>query len=423
MTTRPARPNARYRLALAIDRRVGSLLCWLLLAAKALRRTQPPLPPAEVERILLLKMWGMGSIVLVSSIFRETRRLYPNAKIDVITLHENLALLALYPEVERKFALDLSRGVVSFLFQTLSMLRRLRRERYDLLLDFEFFTRFSAIFSFLAGARRTHGFSAKSQARGRLHDVEVPFNSYQHVAVNFLSLLRGGAMEPSPREEVFGQPVLPLLAAPAAAWERCRAALEADRAFDGARALVVVNPNAGDMALERRWPAERVVELLRDLVREPVNVVLTGSPGERAYVDALVGASGVAERLVNLAGRIGIPELIALLGRARVVVSNDSGPLHLAAAAGADTVALFGPETPVLYGPLTSRSGQRHSVHYRALACSPCMFVHDNKELSCWFARAVCLTGIEPRAVLESVRGHLAEGDAARERLATTVRE
>ena len=168
-----------------------------------------------------------------------------------------------------------------------------------------------------------------------------------------------------------------------------------------------MNPNAGDMALERRWPAERVVELLRELAREPVDVALTGAPGERTYVGSIVAASGVAERLVDLSGKIGIPELIALFARARVVVSNDSGPLHLAAAAGADTVALFGPETPVLYGPLSAREGQRHSVHYRALACSPCMFVHDNKELSCWFAKAVCLTGIEPRDVLESVRARL----------------
>ncbi len=412
---RPARPNRRYRLALAIDRRLGSLLCALLLAAKALLgRARPAQDPAEVRRILLVKFWGMGSIVLVSSIFREARRLYPNARIDVLTLQENQALLALYPEVERRLTLDLARGVPSFLAQTLGLLWRLRRERYDLLLDLEFFTRFSALFSFLAGARRTHGFSAKGQARGRLHDVEVPFNGYQHVAVNFLSLLRGAAMEPSPRDEVLGRPALPRLLAPEGARERCEAALRAEPAFAPGRALVVINPNAGDMALERRWPAERVIELLRELVHEPVNVVLTGAPGERAYVESIVDASGVGERLVSLAGKLTIPELIALFAAARVVVSNDSGPLHLAAAAGADTVALFGPETPVLYGPLLAREGQRHALHYRALACSPCMFVHDNKELSCWFAKAVCLTGIEPREVLASVRAGLAANASAR---------
>jgi lipopolysaccharide heptosyltransferase II len=404
---RPARPNARYRLALAIDRRLGSFLCWLLLAARSLRRTRPAQRPEAVQRILLLKMWGMGSIVLVSSLFHEARRLYPNARIDIITLHENLSLLELYSDVDRKYSLDLSRGVFSFLWQTLAMLRRLRSEHYDLVLDLEFFTRFSAIFSFLSGARRTHGFSAKSHARGRLHDVEVPFNSYQHVAVNFRSLLRGAAMEPSPIEEILGRAVLPLLEAPADAWDRCRTLLEAAPAFDSQRPLVVVNPNAGDMALERRWPAERMAELLGQLAKEPVNLVLTGSPSERVYVESIANEEGVARRVVSLAGLIGIPELIALFAHARVVVSNDSGPLHLAAAAGTDTVALFGPETPTLYGPLLARTGQSHSVHYRGLACSPCMFVHDNKELSCWFANAVCLTGIEPSEVLESVQARL----------------
>jgi lipopolysaccharide heptosyltransferase II len=404
---RPARPNARYRIALAIDRRLGSLLCSLLLGAKALRRTRPEQRSGEVQRILLLKMWGMGSIVLVSSIFQEARRLYPNARIDVITLHENLSLLELYSDVDRKYSLDLSQGVFSFLWQTLTMLRRLRSEHYDLLLDLEFFTRFSAIFSFLSGARRTHGFSAKSEARGRLHDVEVPFNSYQHVAVNFRSLLRGAAMEPSPREEILGRAALPLLEAPAEAWDRCRALLEAAPGFDPNRPIVALNPNAGDMALERRWPAERMLALLRELANESVNLVLTGSPGERAYVESIANEPSVAGRIVSVAGLIGIPELIALFAHARVVVSNDSGPLHLAAAAGTDTVALFGPETPVLYGPLLARKGQIHSVHYRGLACSPCMFVHDNKELSCWFANAVCLTGIEPSEVLESVHARL----------------
>jgi hypothetical protein len=66
-------------------------------------------------------------------------------------------------------------------------------------------------------------------------------------------------------------------------------------------------------------------------------------------------------------------------------------------------VALFGPETPTLYGPLRAVPGQRHAVHYLRLGCSPCMFVHDNKVLSCWFSKARCMTGIGSRDVLASV--------------------
>ncbi len=112
--------------------------------------------------------------------------------------------------------------------------------------------------------------------------------------------------------------------------------------------------------------------------------------------------------MVNLAGKSHIGELVALLAHAEVVVSNDSGPMHIAAAVGTSIVALFGPETPVLYGPLCASPGQRHAVHYLGLRCSPCMFVHDNKVLSCWFSQAQCMTGIAVSDVFASVQTLLA---------------
>ncbi len=417
---RPARPNRRYQLALAIDRWAGRLLCGALLPLRRLRRSSA-LPPADVRKVLLVKLWGMGSVVLASPLFGEIRARHPQARIDFLTLRENQALLGLYPQLGRCFTLDLSRGILAFLGQTLRILFAVRRERYDLLLDLEFFTRFSAILAFLGRARRSHGFSAKGSWRGKLHDVEVPFNVYRHVAANFLALLRGEPIDVPVRLDLASPSALPRLAVPPAAWQTCRETLARDPAWQEARPLVVVNPNAGDMALERRWPAERTLELLDALLaREPVNLVLTGAPSERPYVESLVARLQRPERVVNLAGRIGIPELVALLGRAQVVVTNDSGPLHLAAAAGACTVALFGPETPTLYAPLRAREGQRHAVHYLQLPCSPCMFVHNNKVIDCWFAQARCMTGITAGDVLRSVDQLLAgeRGEAgARTRL------
>jgi lipopolysaccharide heptosyltransferase II len=405
---RPSR--RRYEIALWIDRRVGPLLCAILLGVKRMlprRRAMPP--PEAVRRILLLKMWGMGSIVLASPLLARLRALYPGARIDFATLAENRAVLGLYPGMGRVISIDIARGVPRFLLETLRMIWRLRRERYDLLLDLEFFTRFSAIFSFLVGPAWSHGFSAKGKWRGRLHDLEVPFNAYAHVTQNFLTLLSGDYMRPIDGAALDGPAVLPHLEAPPGAWERCRARLAEDPAWRGGLPLVVVNPNAGDMALERRWPVERVAELLRLLcARGDLDVVLVGSPAERAYVDEVARSSGTADRLVNLAGRSDLSELVALLAHASVVVTNDSGPMHLAAAAGASTVALFGPETPTLYRPLRSAPGQRHAVHYLGLGCSPCMFVHDNKVLSCWFSQARCMLGIAASEVMASVEAILA---------------
>ncbi len=408
---RPARPNRSYELALAIDRWLGRVLCAALLPARRLRREGKEGVRGQVSKVLLIKLWGMGSLVLTSPLVREIRARHPHARIDFLTLRENAALLELYPDLGRRITLDLSRGVPAFLVETLRTIFRVRRERYDLLLDLEFFTRFSAIFAFLVRAGRSHGFSAKGSWRGRLHDVEVPFNGYHHVAENFLTLLRGEPIDAPLRVDLAAPDFLPLLRVPEQKWQSCRQILGAEEAWREPRPLVVVNPNAGDMALERRWPAERMIEFLDGLVaRNDVNVVLSGSAPERDYVDSLCQRLHAPERVVNLAGRIDLAQFVALLSRAQVVVTNDSGPLHLAAASGAHAVALFGPETPVLYGPLRSREAQHHRVHYLQLPCSPCMFVHNNKVVDCWFAQARCMTGIRATDVLRSVGELLAPG-------------
>lgn len=399
--TQPRRP---YSVALWIDRWIGTVICALLALAKKGLSSRKSVASQEVEKVLLLKMWGMGSIVLASPLFERIRAKYPRARIDFVTLSENVAILDLYPVLGKTFTIDLGRGIPHFLSATVRTILAIRRERYDLILDLEFFTRFSAIFSLCALPRRSHGFSAKGKWRGRLHDVEVPFNAYNHVSLNFLDLLQGDPMDPVDSFVVSRANALPAIAAPQGCWESCQRVLREDAAYRPAEPIVVVNPNAGDMALERRWPPEQVGEFLRDLcAQRTVNVVVTGSKSEREYVESVVNASGTAHRVINLAGRISIVELVALFEHAAVCVTNDSGPLHIASAAGTSTVALFGPETPILYGPLRSRDEQRHAVHYMKLACSPCMFVHDNKVLSCWFAQAKCMTGITPSAVLASI--------------------
>jgi lipopolysaccharide heptosyltransferase II len=403
--------SSRFQKALWIDKWLGPVLCATLLAAKQLRRRERPIPPAEtVRRVLVLKLWGMGSIVLASPLLQELRARYPEARIVFVTLEENAAILSCVPAIDGSITIDLSRGIPRFFLQTLAVIWRVRRERYDLLMDLEFFTRFSAIFSFLARPRCSYGFSSKGSMRGQLHDAEVPFNTYNHVVLNFLSLLRGKPVEPLPEFEIAGPRVLPAIAASDATAAALARRLAAKPGFREGRSLVAVNPNAGDMALERRWPEKRMLDFLKGLcTAEDVNVVLTGGPSEREFVASLVDASGLGERVVNLAGEIGIDELVALFNRSDVVVTNDSGPLHIAAAAGASVVALFGPETPTLYGPLRSRPEQHHTVHYRRMACSPCMFVHDNKVLDCWFAQALCMRGIAAEDVLASVRERLAE--------------
>jgi ADP-heptose:LPS heptosyltransferase len=92
-------------------------------------------------------------------------------------------------------------------------------------------------------------------------------------------------------------------------------------------------------------------------------------------------------RLLDVSGGLSLGELCALFSRADLVVSNDSGPMHVAAALGAPTLGLFGPETPRRYGPL----GARALALWDAPPCGPCINVHDNKLAECIFGRAECM--------------------------------
>jgi len=378
----------------AVDRYLGPLVSALLRPLVLLRGSEG----SRVHRVLVIKFWGLGSLSLATPAVRALRKRHPQARVELLTLAGNLAFaegLGLYDGVR---CLELKGGGRRALLGRLyRMLRGLRRARYDRVYDFEFFTWFSVIASIVSGAPRTFGFAAPGARRGGLHTDTVPFNRYWHVARNFRALAGGESGREVAPEEVAAFRVLPSHEFELAA------VLQPQE-----RPLIVLNPNAGDLAPERRWPAERFAALAARLIREDgARVVVTGSAAERDKTASVLRAAGPlpADRLVDLGGSLSIGALHALLQRADLVISNDSGPMHLAAAQGVPTLGLFGPETPQMYAPL----GVHTRVHYAPPLCSPCINVHDAKVLSCIHGQPECLMRIEVEQVLASARGLLEE--------------
>jgi lipopolysaccharide heptosyltransferase II len=369
------------------DRALGLVACTALQPWRALRRLRSgAAQPEPARRVLLIKFWGLGSLQLLTPAVGTLRRRHPEAELVLLTLSENAAFVRGLGVFDRVEALDVrAPGWAAVALRILALVRRLRRARYERVYDFEFFTRFSAVVSFLVGAPRTTGFSSTSAWRGRLHTDDVPFNRYWHVARNFRALAGGEDGEDVPLGELRRHPVTDLDR------EGLLARLaEAGLAPDAP--LVALNPNAGRLSLERRWPVARFAALARRVLeRTDHSVVLVGSEGERAHTrEVLAAAGGDPRRLVEVAGRLSLGELSALFERADAVVSNDSGPMHLAAAQGAPTLGLFGPETPQMYRPL----GPRAEALYRPTVCSPCINVHQGKLATCIHGHPECLENI-----------------------------
>jgi ADP-heptose:LPS heptosyltransferase len=387
----------------AADRWLGRLAFAALQPWRLMRQILGPRESGD--HVLLLKFWGLGSIQLLGPAVAALKRRHPDARLVFVTLQENAEFaraLGLFDEVR---TLDVRAqpslaGWVRIGWRIARLVRVLRAERYRAVYDFEFFTRFSAFVAFLCGAPDSHGFSAPGVWRGGFHRRTTPFNRYWHVARNFRALAGGENGRDVAIDEVVG-------CEPSA---EARAALE--RRLDAAAArgpLVVVNANAGRLSLERRWPAARHAELSRLLADEDeATVVLVGAPSEVAHVAEVRALAGATRRgaVLDWSGRLAFDEFLALLARADLVVSNDSGPMHIAAAMGTPTLGLFGPETPVLYGPLGARA---HAL-WKPVVCSPCINVHNNKQVTCWRGTPECLTGIAVQEVLTEARVLLSGG-------------
>lgn len=394
------------KIALLIDRVIGPMLCWpLVLIGRPIRKKLARPAEGAPTRILLVKMWGIGSIILATPLLRSIRQTYPNARVDFLSLSQNRPILEILPWVDRVYTVSLDKGLFQFAVETVRLIGTLRRVRFDVVFDLEFFTFFSAILTFLIAPSESRGFGSNRHVRGRLHTSQAPFSSDSHVATNFEALLS----EPGVAIIRRAAPHLPQIQQDAGIAQRVTARLAAHHSWLPDRPLVVANPNASDLALERRWPAGQFAELLRLIADErEVNIALIGSRSERRHVESVIAFSK-RDDLINVAGELDLRELIELLRQATVLVTNDSGPLHLASAVGTATVSLFGPETPTLYGPLTSTPNQEHIVHYERLQCSPCINVHANKEVLCWYAEARCMTSILPRDVAASISSILGD--------------
>src|SRR3989339_811911 len=175
-----------------VDKYAGWILCTLLsfidFFIKPFKNNEGTAGLNSTKNILVMKFWGMGSIILSTPLLQALRGRFPGAKIHFLTLSRNRDIVKMFEPVDGVITLDIDHGPNGFLLSFIRIVRAMRKLKIDILFDLEFFTRFSAIVTYLSGARERIGFKAWEVWRGRLHTIGVPFNRYWHVTRNFYNL-------------------------------------------------------------------------------------------------------------------------------------------------------------------------------------------------------------------------------------------
>lgn len=283
-------------------------------------------------KILLVRLGALGDIVHGLPVAAALRSAWPGAQLDWLVDARHARFLELVPIV-RPVAVDSRRAA-----PLLAAIRALRRERYDAAVDMQGLIK-SATLARLSGATRVIGF-------GRLHLREPAASFFYserrdppaagHVIEKNLSLLAAFGLDDRARRFPIAVPD-----------SNASSAVQASVAQAGRSGYALLNPGAAWP--NKRWPPERFGAAAEHLARRHgLLPVVTWGPGEEGLADAVVATSGGQ---AVAAPPTSVGDLLALSRGARLMVSGDTGPLHLAAAVGAPIVALFGPTDPERNGP------------------------------------------------------------------------
>lgn len=412
-----------------IDRRLGKPLCALLTMARRLGQLfSAGRVAGPVRKILFIKMIEQGATVLAYRALQTAVDRVGRENVYFWVFQENRPILDLLdiipPENVIVIDTDTPFGLA---FGMLRTLWRARGMKFDAAVDMEFFSRASAILAFLTGARRRvglHRFGGEGPYRGDLLTHRVQYNPYLHVAVQYHQLVESIWVDPKQT---------PLLKQPAPSVDEgaydappfipregevatVRGILEklAGRPVDGP--ILLVNPNASDLLPLRKWSTDRFIELSQRLLKDEPEalLVITGAPSERDTAD-LVARSIATDRCISIAGHTTLRQLMVLYTMAEVLVTNDSGPGHFSSMTAVDSVVLFGPETPALFGPL----GRTTHVVWANLSCSPCVNAINHRFSPC--NDNVCMQAITVDAVHSTVSDLMRRRRVKARPLAVTV--
>jgi heptosyltransferase-2 len=312
--------------------------------------------PHQIKRILVRQVNWVGDAVLTLPALEALDRRFPQAEISLLAKSWVGGLFAGHPAVDRIIeyrAGDAHRGLTG----RWRLARQLSDERFDLAVLFPNSLE-AALIPWLAGIPRRMGFP--TDGRGRLLTHPLPRESVpegRHQVERYLAIVRalGGTGAPPPR-----------LAVTTEARQRAGRLLQ-DHGIGPADLTVALAPGSV-YGGAKRWPAERFAVVGDALVESRgAQILLVGSEKERPALERV--AAGMRRPAVNLAGRTDLSGLVGLLERARLLLGNDSGAMHIAAALGTPVLAIFGPTDAEATGPL----GTRTRIVREPVACSPCL--------------------------------------------------
>lgn len=394
-----------------IDYFVGVPLCFAGSLCQKLLRLLNRKKEQKPRNVLFIELSEMGSAILVDPAMRKLQR-EAGVSLFFVIFKKNkpsLDLLGTVPQ-ENIYTLD-GENFLSLAVDGIKFFYWTRKRKIDSVIDLELFSRVTALLTGFSGASHKVGFHAyfnEGLYRGDFLTHKVAYNPHIHIAKNFIALVN--ALLSSHKEIPYSKTIIrdeeiEITKVQYSEIEK-KTVIDIIRGchedYDPERnKIILINPNASELLIQRRWPQEYFAELIKMILKKcpDVFVLITGDPRERAEAERLKKHMQ-SDKCINFAGKVAFAQLPVLYSVSAIMVTNDSGPPHFASITDMPTYVIFGPETPALYGSLG-----RTTPIYAGIACSPCVSAANHRKTAC--TDNVCLQVIKPAQVFEIIKADL----------------
>lgn len=374
-----------------IDYWLGIPICFFLSIIYRIQRFFISREPkaADFKKVMFLELSEMGSAILAYSAIQKIKQMYPNSRMYFWIFKRNQDSVRILDIIPAKNVITIrDENLFLLIKDVIGNLRRIWKEKIDVVIDMELFSRFTSILSYLSKAAVRVGFhkySMEGLYRGALHTHQVDYNPYMHISKNFLTLVQSLKADPEDapllKAEIANcDTAVPKINSSAEAkeaiWEKLK---RFNSSISRQNKIIILNPGVSDILPLRRWPIENYIELVRKLLNDPQIFIVTIGLDLDSAGGELLHQEISSPRVINFIGKTTIRELLDLYSISVLLVSHDSGATNLASLTDINIIVLFGPETPMLYAPLTANK----TVLYANLACSPCITAYNHRHSRC----------------------------------------
>jgi heptosyltransferase I len=321
------------------------------------------------RKILIVKLSAIGDVIQTFPMAEALRAQFPDAQIDWLVEEDASELLVGHPAISRVTVSRrkawqkniFQRGKFwSTLREIVQFIKNLRGTEYDWVIDNHGILK-SGLWVLASRGKRKIGFqySPKIADEGNYlftRERYKPLDIEKHAVERYMNLISHLGI---PVEESKLQ-----YAVKPGAQEKASLLLRQNQLLS--RPFVVIHPMAKWPT--KQWPQEYFAQLADGLIKKGASVIFTGSEEDQIKVRAILQQVSNPQRILNLVGRTDLQELAGVFSLADLVITTDTGPMHLAAAVQAPLIALFGPTAPWRTGPY----GNGHQILRQSISCSPC---------------------------------------------------